>query len=168
MNKIITKIAIPFICLYVLSACGGGAVGKTLGIEKRAPDEFNVAARAPLTLPPDFTIKPEGVATSQKGKDLPTANQQVRQTVFGINVEKKIDAIIMEELASGKSQSELFLLEQAGALNVNKDIRQTVDLETSRLAEENENFLRTMILGKEKFGKELNAEEEYNQQTQQQ
>ena len=149
---------------FALSACGGGGVGKVLGVQKRAPNEFNVSSRAPLILPPDFEVRPEPEKTAMDEGGVLSPEQQVKQTVFGINVEKKTDALIMQEQASGKSQSELFLLEQTGALGVDGKIRETVDLETSRLAKENENFLRAMILGNQKYGKELDAEQEYNRQ----
>ena len=40
-----------------LSACEGG-IGDALGLGKKAPDEFAVVRSAPLTLPPDFTLRP--------------------------------------------------------------------------------------------------------------
>ncbi len=43
--------------LSVLAACGG-TVQQKLGLERRVPDEFQVVRRAPLTLPPDFTLRP--------------------------------------------------------------------------------------------------------------
>ncbi len=43
-------------CLMTLSGCSN--VKKTLGFEKNAPDEYQVVSRAPLSLPPDFNLKP--------------------------------------------------------------------------------------------------------------
>jgi len=50
-----------------LSGCGG-SVGETLGMGKRAPDEFQVVRRAPLILPPDYALRPPqpGSAPSQQ------------------------------------------------------------------------------------------------------
>ena len=42
----------------LLSGCGGGNWKQTLGIEPTSPDEFAVESRAPLTLPPDFDLRP--------------------------------------------------------------------------------------------------------------
>ena len=39
-----------------LAACEG--LKDTLGWNKQSPDEFVVVTRAPLTLPPDFTLRP--------------------------------------------------------------------------------------------------------------
>ncbi len=43
--------------LLALAACSG-TVQQKLGLERRVPDEFQVVRRAPLTLPPDFTLRP--------------------------------------------------------------------------------------------------------------
>jgi len=40
----------------LLSACGNWK--QTLGIEPTSPDEFAVESRAPLTVPPDFDLRP--------------------------------------------------------------------------------------------------------------
>jgi len=43
----------------LLAACGGGSNWKQmLGIEPTSPDEFAVESRAPLTIPPDFDLRP--------------------------------------------------------------------------------------------------------------
>ncbi len=46
-----------FGALSLLAACGG-TIQQKLGLERRVPDEFQVVRRAPLTLPPDFTLRP--------------------------------------------------------------------------------------------------------------
>lgn len=43
-----------------VSACGGTTVKETLGIDKRAPDEFRVVSRPPLSVPPQFDLRPPG------------------------------------------------------------------------------------------------------------
>jgi hypothetical protein len=43
-----------------LAALGGcsGTVQESLGLGKRSPDEFQVVRRAPLILPPDYSLRP--------------------------------------------------------------------------------------------------------------
>ena len=41
-----------------LSAAGCSAAGKALGVSKVTPDEFRVVARAPLVVPPDYSLRP--------------------------------------------------------------------------------------------------------------
>ncbi|KJS38300.1 MAG: hypothetical protein VR70_10355, partial [Rhodospirillaceae bacterium BRH_c57] len=40
-----------------LSGCGGG-VKETLGLNRQAPDEFQVVSRPPLAIPPEFKLRP--------------------------------------------------------------------------------------------------------------
>src|SRR5579885_1352537 len=63
-----------------LGACSG--VKKSLGIEKTPPDEFTVVARAPLELPPDYTLRPPRAGALRPQDQTPTA--QARSTVFKV------------------------------------------------------------------------------------
>jgi hypothetical protein len=42
----------------VLGGCSGSDITRTFGLNREAPDEFQVTTRAPLSMPPDFTIRP--------------------------------------------------------------------------------------------------------------
>ncbi len=44
--------------LLTLTACSGGTVKETLGIGQKAPDEFRVVSRPPLSVPPQFNLRP--------------------------------------------------------------------------------------------------------------
>lgn len=44
--------------LFALSACASGEVRETLGLTRDAPDEFKVVSRPPLSVPPDFSLRP--------------------------------------------------------------------------------------------------------------
>jgi hypothetical protein len=57
---VIGRASIP-VCvvgLMSLSLAACGDVKKLMGIEKTSPDEFAVESRAPLTIPPDFDLRP--------------------------------------------------------------------------------------------------------------
>jgi hypothetical protein len=41
-----------------LAACSGDELTRTFGLTRDAPDEFQVTTRAPLSMPPDFTLRP--------------------------------------------------------------------------------------------------------------
>src|SRR5208337_693148 len=52
---------------------------RSIGLEKTSPDEFAVESRAPLTIPPDFDLRPP-----QPGAPRPqekSADQQARQVI---------------------------------------------------------------------------------------
>lgn len=50
------KIIISSICVAMLCACG--LTKKDLGFEKSSPDEMKVVSRAPLSIPPEFGLRP--------------------------------------------------------------------------------------------------------------
>ncbi|MBQ8465088.1 MAG: DUF3035 domain-containing protein [Alphaproteobacteria bacterium] len=50
------KIIISSVCLVMLCSCG--LTKKDLGLEKNAPDEMMVVSRAPLSIPPEFGLRP--------------------------------------------------------------------------------------------------------------
>ena len=61
--------------LFGLAACGDTSdVMRSFGISRDAPDEFLVTTRAPLSMPPDFTLRPPtpGAARPQ---DVPLRTQ---------------------------------------------------------------------------------------------
>ena len=49
--------------LAALAGCSG-TVQEKLGLGKRAPDEFQVVRRAPLILPPDYSLRPPAARRS--------------------------------------------------------------------------------------------------------
>lgn len=64
------KNMLRFLLLFVLiaGACGCGLTNQDLGLEKSAPDEMMVVSRAPLSLPPEYNLRPAA------GNDLPEEN----------------------------------------------------------------------------------------------
>mgnify|MGYP005856229123 CR=1 FL=1 len=57
-----TRGSIPLSVLIVaglgLALAGCSGLGQALGLSKRPPDEFEVVAKQPLTVPPDFNLRP--------------------------------------------------------------------------------------------------------------
>lgn len=42
----------------LLSGCGGNDLARSFGFVRDAPDEFTVTTQAPLSMPPDFALRP--------------------------------------------------------------------------------------------------------------
>ncbi len=104
------------LCVLVLTACGGGTKER-LGLVNTAPDEFSVVTRAPLSVPPDFNLRPP-----RPGAERPmemSTQQQARQTVFGENRNLPTTA---------KSDN---FLSKVGANEADANIRNVVDSETN-------------------------------------
>ena len=52
-----SKHALLLLPCLLLSACGGDELSRTFGLTRDPPDEFQVTTRAPLSMPPDFTLR---------------------------------------------------------------------------------------------------------------
>ena len=68
------------ICLAgasVLSGCGD--FKQLIGLDQPMPDEFAVESRAPLTIPPDFNLRPPEPGASRPQEK--SANQQAEQII---------------------------------------------------------------------------------------
>lgn len=68
--------------LIALSACGGASgIKETLGIGSRAPDEFRVVSRPPLSVPPQFNLRPPS-SEAQSPIIIPS-DRQARSIITG-------------------------------------------------------------------------------------
>ncbi len=66
--------------LLILAACSNSDVRDTLGINKAAPDEFVVVSRPPLSLPPEFDLRPPRPGEAPR---VPSAEDQARKALLG-------------------------------------------------------------------------------------
>lgn len=65
-----------------LAGCGGGeTVGEAMGYEQTGPDEMTVIKRPPLTVPPDFNLRPP--RPSDPSSDADSASEAARETLIG-------------------------------------------------------------------------------------
>src|ERR1700737_932464 len=68
------------LCLAALSLTAGCSdFKKSIGLEPTLPDEFPVESRAPLTIPPDFDLRPPSAGAPRPQED--ASNQQAKQTI---------------------------------------------------------------------------------------
>lgn len=61
-------------------------VQETLGLGKRAPDEFQVVRRAPLAVPPDYNLRPPGPggpSEGGRGGGEPDSSDEARELLTG-------------------------------------------------------------------------------------
>ena len=122
----------------LLIALGGCSQARqALGLTKQSPDEFQVVARAPLSLPPDYNLRPPepGAPRPQEG----TARDQAETALFG-SYETGFGSAAPEG-----SQGEVALLQSAGATSVDPNIRKIVDQETNSIIEDDQQFLDSLI-----------------------
>lgn len=83
--------------LLALTACGGGSVKETLGIGHKAPDEFRVVARPPLSMPPQFNLRPP--STNSESATVIPADKQAKSIITGDD-----DAVSEKKSSANESQ----------------------------------------------------------------
>ena len=145
--------------LLVLAACGGDT-GRILGLEKTKPDEFAVVSRAPLTLPPDYGLRPPD-PSGRRSQDL-TPQLDAQRAVFGDAAVRRRADSERSLRASGASRGDLALMTQTGAIDADPGIRQVIDEESARLAAEDASFVDDLVFWKDapESGDILDATEE--------
>ena len=124
-----------------LGACGGSSLKSTLGLAPTAPDEFSVVARAPLSLPPDYTLRPPKAGALRPQDTAPT--EQARNTVFRTGAGK--DVSVAQVPQGNRSLGEVALLKQVGAGSADPNIRRILSQENSRLLEADRSFVDRLI-----------------------
>lgn len=125
-------------CAFALAACSGGGVKETLGLESKAPDEFKVVSRPPLSVPPQFSLRPPAVgdnsanpyATDKQAESLVTGkpvDASGGETFVLKNSEAPATAVHPVESnpinAIAGSSAESQFLQKAGAHEVDPGVR---------------------------------------------
>ncbi len=128
------RFAARFGAAVVLLAALGGCEGvrDQLGLTKQAPDEFSVVTKAPLVLPPDFSLRPPQPGATGPQENSPRAAAREALIGGGKNGERAAQ--------SGPSKGERALLRMAGAAQTRPDIREVIDRETAQLIADSATF----------------------------
>ncbi|MDA8252189.1 MAG: DUF3035 domain-containing protein [Rhodospirillales bacterium] len=109
-------------CAVTLAACGRDQLQRSFGLVRDAPDEFVVTTRAPLSLPPDFTLRPPQPGEPRPQEQVPSASALVPQTA------------LMPQATSGADSPGQEALIAAAGPPVSSAIRGQVDAEAAKEA----------------------------------
>jgi hypothetical protein len=116
-----TSRALLLLSMTALTLAACGEIREDLGLGRSPPDEFAVVERPPLSMPPDFGLRPP-----RPGAPRPQSvdtSEQASQVLFSGN---------LPPAASNASEGEKALLSAAGAGKADASIRDTVDREASQ------------------------------------
>lgn len=113
--------------IVTLAIVGCSETKETLGLEKQAPDEFQVLKHAPLELPPNFTLRPPKPGAPRPQEQAPFV--QAKQTVFGAETTQTSETT--------PTSAEAALLQGAGATSTDPNIREKVDAEAKEFVDDN-------------------------------
>ncbi len=124
MTHKITALALVAVAAAATSGCS--SFSNALGAGKVAPDEFRVVTRAPLTLPPDYSLRPPAPGEARPQELEPDA--EARAAIFG------------SDIAQGATGGERALVVAAGAEAVDPNVREQIDYEGSGIVHRSESF----------------------------
>lgn len=113
--------SMTILALLALAGCSGAQ--ERLGIIKRTPDEFAVVKRAPLQMPPDYSLRPPRPGAPRPQERL--ASDEARAAVLG---EVKGEANV--------SRAEDDLIRATGGSQAPTNIRAVVDTDTNESSSE--------------------------------
>lgn len=119
--------------LVLLSGCDTDKLTRTFGLTRDAPDEYTVTTRAPLSMPPDYNLRPPrpGAARPQEQSERTQAEQAL------------VPQMALGAAQGGVSPGQAALVQEAGPAAPN-DIRQRVD-QDAKLDSTNDSFVDKLL-----------------------
>lgn len=118
----------------LLAGCETSGLARTFGFTRDAPDEFTVTTRAPLSLPPDYNLRPP-----RPGAPRPQEQSEQRQAEEILVPQTALNTPTTGGLTAGQSA----LLAQSGP-NAPTDIRRRVD-QDGRMDKVDDSFLNQLL-----------------------
>ena len=132
------KFALAAAIVGVLIVTGCDGAREAIGIGKQSPDEFAVVTRAPLSMPPDYGLRPPrpGVDRPQEEKVMDSARDLIVKSANPNASTRRVSTASLGETA---------LLSKAGATNPDPNIRREINRESSILATADDSFTDSLI-----------------------
>lgn len=145
--------ALAVVSTLALAACGNGNadVKEKLGLKVAPPDEFSVVTRAPLVVPPDYTLRPPRPG-AERPNEL-SVREETRKTVFGVS-----DTAPAKQGESANSD----FLNKLGANQSDPNIRDSINTEVREMDNKERPVADKLLFWKEKDapGKTIDPVEE--------
>lgn len=117
--------------IVLLGFAAIAATGATACSSMTGPDEFRVVRKAPLTVPPEYNLRPPTPGSSRP-QELSTESQ-ARVAVFGLDV------------GQGASEGEKAFIKAAGGDAVDRQVRSAVDYDNAQIVRKNRSFADTIL-----------------------
>lgn len=127
-NTVFPALASLLAAASLLSGCG---ISKAVGGGKNPPDEFAIATKAPLVVPPDYALKPPRPGEARPQELSPSARAQ--QVLLG------------DTTAAPPTVGEQLLLRKANALNADSNIRSVLNAENGGRADKGRSIANQLI-----------------------
>lgn len=95
------------------------------------PDEFRVVRKAPLTVPPEYNLRPPSPGSARPQELSPET--QARVAVFGV------------DFGQAASEGEKLFIKQAGGDAIDRTVRNQVDFDNAQILRKNRSFADAIL-----------------------
>lgn len=112
--------------ILLLTAAGAALAAAACSSGPSTPDEFRVVRKAPLTVPPEYNLRPPAPGESRP-QEL-SADAAARVAVFG------------SDIGRDATEGEKMFVKQAGADAVERTIRSEIDYDTAKVLRKSRSF----------------------------
>lgn len=109
------RLSAVLLCALALSGCG--SIRNLAGLQKKSPDEFAVTTKAPLVIPPDFSLRPPMPGAPPSNSVAPTAAAE--QALFDTSDPQTV----ANGMTGNYSMAEKLLMANAGVQNSDPAVR---------------------------------------------
>jgi len=133
------KVSHLFIGAALLILAGCGDVREDLGLGRSSPDEFAVIDRPPLSMPPDFGLRPPSPGAPRPQEV--NVTQRANDIVFA-------DSKPQDNATAEMSPAERALLAQTGGDKADPNIRAIVDRETAEKVVGSKHLVQDLLFWK--------------------
>lgn len=123
----------------------GGEEGGLNILARAVPDEFSVVKRRPLTLPPDFSLRPPAETDRRSQVALTDTAQEAKRALLGTSLDTSPDSGTQGASRTFWDPDDLALLKKLGAENTDENIRRVVDQESTDLLHANRQYVRELL-----------------------
>ncbi|MSO76415.1 MAG: DUF3035 domain-containing protein [Alphaproteobacteria bacterium] len=127
--------------LAITPTLGGcGDIRTQLGLDRKVPDEFQVVPRAPLSMPPNYALRPPEAGAGRPQES--SVRTQVRDTLIN---QAAAAGDGRGALAADTSKGEQAFMSKLDSRTSSRDIRRVVDQEAASLAEDDRGFVERLM-----------------------
>lgn len=156
------RTCLTFLLLGLAPAFSGCQIINDLiyGTKSHPPDEFQVVNQPPLSMPPDYGLRPPKPGAARPNDVDPAESS--RKAVFGIKDDRPYG--MDDASAATRSNGELVLLKQAGGRRADPNIRRVLNTESGAPAEVERSLTESLLFMDEEEPKDealLDPVEEY-------
>ena len=151
-SKLLVRLGLLAACAAALTGCG--SIRDAAGLGKQSPDEFAVATKQPLVIPPDYNLRPPRDGAPPTNQVQPTDAAQ--SALF----DTQDPAAAAKMIPGDYSEAEKTLLATAHAANPDPSIRQQIASDGRAMEASDDAFTKQVLFWQDSKDQGVNVDAE--------